>query len=38
MNGYLEKQKRAQVNIPAFGLKLLLPARKPRVCHAIASG
>lgn len=38
MSRHLEKQKRAQANILAFGLKLLLPAHKPRVCHAIASG
>lgn len=38
MTKYLENQKRAQANILAFGLKLVLPARKPHVCHAIASG
>lgn len=31
-------EKRAHGNISAFGLKPLLPARKLRVCHAIASG
>lgn len=34
----MKKLKRTQANIPAFGLKPLLPACKPGVCHAIASG
>lgn len=46
MNGLLvgrvgagaEGKERAQANILVFGLKPLLPERKPCVCHAIASG
>lgn len=36
--GIRKNRKGAQANIPAFGLKPLLPEHKPHVCHAIASG